>query len=196
MIEFSTLGHICIIVDNIDESIEFYKELFGAVPVQCFSHFKNNGFAKSAGFVDNPELVDVSIAFVKIPTQEGLILELMEYHSPKGKYVENKKEATDLNLVAHIALRVKNINKAFDHVKNCNGVRLITSHKDYRPFKIDSISENDFIFYDKTLESNIEEKKQVCRIIEKIHYFYFVDKYGVQWELEEGHDDIGSKVEI
>ena len=36
------------------------------------------------------------------------------------------------------------------------------------------------------------EKEKVCGIIGKIRFFYIVDKYGIQWEFEEGHTDIGS----
>ena len=106
MINFVSLGHICINVDNIDEATEFYKELFGAVPIQDFPNFKNKGFAKAAGFLNHPEKVEVTIRFIQLPTQGGIFLELMQYYVPVGKYVPNYKEAADRNLVAHIALRV------------------------------------------------------------------------------------------
>jgi len=193
MINFTSLGHICIIVDNIEEATEFYKELFGAKPIQNFPKLKNKGFAKAAGFLNNPEKVEVTIRFLQLPTQEGIYLELMEYHSPAGKYVSNYKEATDRNLVAHIALRVTNIIESFEHIKTVNGVRLITDSIDYQPYKIDEISPSEFYFFDDRLENNVEEKENVCRIIGNIKYFYFVDKYGIQWELEQGHGDVGSK---
>ena len=192
MINFVSLGHICINVDNIDEATEFYKELFGAVPIQDFPNFKNKGFAKAAGFLNHPEKVEVTIRFIQLPTQGGIFLELMQYYVPVGKYVPNYKEAADRNLVAHIALRVTNIAESFEHIKTVKGVRLITDSVDYRPFKIDDISPSEFYFFDDKLENNEEEKKKVCSTIRNIRYFYFVDKYGVQWELEQGHDDIDS----
>ncbi len=67
MIDFKGLGHINIVVDDMMAAIDFYKNLFGAIPRQFFPHFNNKGFAKSAGFIDNPEQVDVSIAFMEIP---------------------------------------------------------------------------------------------------------------------------------
>jgi len=34
-------------------------------------------------------------------------------------------------------------------------------------------------------------KNEVVDVIGGIRYFYFIDKYGIQWEFEEGHTDIG-----
>ncbi len=76
MIEFDTLGHINIVVDNIEEATEFYKKLLCAVPIQDFPHLKNVGFAKSAGFLSNPEEVEVTVRFLRLPTKEGVIIEL------------------------------------------------------------------------------------------------------------------------
>ena len=192
MIQFDTLGHINIVVDDIEEATEFYKELFGAAPIQDFPHFKNIGFAKSAGFLTNPEEVEVTVRFLQLPTKEGVMIELMQYHNPEGAYIEHYKRTNDRNCLGHIAFRVKDIEGAFEHVKNIDGVRLISGSPDYKPFKIDKIQPEEFKFFDEKLESNTEEKNNVCNIVENIWYFYIVDKYGIQWELESGHADIGS----
>ncbi|MGV6808716.1 MAG: VOC family protein [bacterium] len=168
MIKFDSFGHVCIIVDNIDEATAFYTSLFHAEPIQDFPHFKNKGFAQSAGFMDEPEAVDVTIRFLKLPIKEGFFIELMQYHYPIGKVVANQKEATDRNLVAHIALRVTNMTEAFEHVKQTEGVRLISNSPDYKPFKIDTITPNDFYFFDQALEENLDEKDKVCDIVSHI----------------------------
>ncbi len=191
MINLKTLGHINIVVEEINEATEFYKQLFGAIPFQNFPHFKNEGFAKSAGFLDNPEEIDVTIRFLKLPTQDNIVIELMEYHNPCGNSIKNIKKVNDRNLVGHIALKVDNIEEAFEHVKMVQGTRIINKSPNYKPYKIDSIDVSDFHFYDKNLEEDRDEKKKVCDIIENINFFYFIDKYGIQWELEEGHSDIG-----
>ena len=49
-IEFCGLGHINIVVDDIDEGISFYSTVLQAVPYQIFRNFKNAGFSKAAGF--------------------------------------------------------------------------------------------------------------------------------------------------
>ena len=61
MIKLKGLSHINIVVEDINSGIEYYKKIFNAIPLQQFSNFKNVGFAKSAGFIDRPETVDVSI---------------------------------------------------------------------------------------------------------------------------------------
>lgn len=193
MIQFDSLGHINIVVDDIDRATAFYGEAFGAVPAQDFPHFKNVGFARSAGFLDEPETVEVTIRFLRVPTPEGLILELMEYHQPTAVVCCRNKVAHGLGCVGHIALRVKNIDEAFEHLRTVDGVRMINASASYRPFKIDAIGPHEFKFYDKTLEQNTKEKEEVCRIVGSIRYFYFLDPYGVQWELEQGHTDIGSE---
>ena len=192
MIQFDTLGHINVVVNDIEEATEFYRDLFGAVPIQDFPHFKNNGFAKSAGFLSDPDHVDVTVRFLQLPTKEGVMIELMQYFQPTGQVVEHYKKPNDMNCLGHIAFRIKNIDEAFMHVKNIKGVRLISDSEQYKPYKIDNIKPQEFSFFDKKLESDPVEKEKVCGIIGKIRFFYIVDKYGIQWEFEEGHTDIGS----
>ncbi|MBQ5849261.1 MAG: hypothetical protein IIW54_00345 [Lachnospiraceae bacterium] len=46
--------------------------------------------------------------------------------------------------------------------------------------------------FDEELETDVKAKDNVVAIISNTKYFYFIDKYGVQWEFEEGHTDIGN----
>lgn len=41
MRKFISLGHISIVVDNIEQAGEFYQDHFGAIPLQDFPYFKN-----------------------------------------------------------------------------------------------------------------------------------------------------------
>ena len=75
MIQYDTLGHINIIVDDVERATEFYVRALGAVPMQDFPHFRNIGFAKSAGFLEHPENVDVTIRFLRLPTPDGVFIE-------------------------------------------------------------------------------------------------------------------------
>ena len=193
MIKFSTLGHINIVVDDIEEATDFYVRSLGASPVQDFPHFRNLGFAKSAGFMENPEEVDVSIRFLQIPTPDGVYLELMQYHRPAGDESVRTFKTNDQGGVRHVAFRVENIDETFAHLKGCEGVRMISDSPEYRPYKIDKITPEEFRFFDPSLESDESEKEKVCDIVGGIRYFYFIDPYGVQWELEQGHSDIGAE---
>lgn len=191
MINFVGLSHINIVVENISEGIEYYKKIFNAIPLQEFPHFKNIGFAKSAGFLETPENIDVSIVFLQIPNT-NITLELMQYHSPKAvNKIEFNKLTYQSGNVGHIALKVNDIDKAFAYLKTCPEVKLISQNKEYKPYKIDQITVDEFKFFDKTLEKSQADKENVCDIVSQIKYFYFIDKYGIQWELEEGHSDIG-----
>ncbi len=186
------LGHINIVVENIDEGIKFYEELLGAVPYQIFRNFSNVGFSKAAGFLENPEKINLHIAFLNIP-ESGLTLELMQYINPVSNNKVLYNPVFDVAGVRHVALEVDGIEKAFDHVVSVSGVRLINNSTAYKPYKIDDIKQKDFSFLDKELELNEVEKSRVVEIISNTKYFYFIDKYGVQWEFEEGHTDIGKK---
>ena len=91
--------------------------------------------------------------------------------------------------VGHIALKVNNIEESFDFIKK-QDVKLISDHIDYRPYQISSITADEFYFFDKEKENNNILKQETCKIIGSIKYFYFVDRYGIQWELEQGHSDL------
>lgn len=74
-LKFTDFAHINIVVDDIDEGIKYYEQLLEAKPIQIFREFSNIGFAKAAGFLEHPELVKLSIAFMEIPGTK-LTLEL------------------------------------------------------------------------------------------------------------------------
>ncbi len=150
-----------------------------------FPHFKNTGFGKSAGFLDDPEGVDVSICFLKLPTEDELFLELFEYHQPEGKAYVTRKKTNDLGGPRHIAVGVSNIEEAFEFIKKKPGIQLISDAPEYRPFTIDGITPDEFYFFDDAQNDNLTAKKAVCDTVGRIKYFYFMDRYGVQWEFEQ-----------
>ena len=46
------LSHICIFVDDMEQAVDYYRHLLGVQPDHCLSHWKNQGFFKAGGFVD------------------------------------------------------------------------------------------------------------------------------------------------
>lgn len=46
-------------------------------------------------------------------------------------------------------------------------------------------------FFDQDMKEMDERKQQTAKILSEVRYFYFIDKYGLQWEFEQGHTDIG-----
>ncbi|WP_051267543.1 hypothetical protein [Treponema pedis] len=154
-----------------------------------FRNFKNIGFAKAAGFLSQPENISLSIVFMSIPNVP-LTLELMEYHNPKTEKDLYNPPINNISGVRHVALKVKDVYKAYQHVMRVAGVRPIQEDVKYIPHKIDSITPEEITLFGKS--SNGIEKKRISHIIENTYYCYFIDKYGVQWELEQGHSDIGT----
>jgi methylmalonyl-CoA/ethylmalonyl-CoA epimerase len=188
VMKLTSFGHINIVVDDIDKATQFYQGSLGAVPVQDIPHFKNIGFARAAGFLDNPREVDVSIRFLALPLPTPVFMELMHYHSPQGEDRVHAFKTNDRGGPRHICLRVENVADAFTHLTGCPGVRMINQSPEYRPHQLDSITPEQFRLFDPQLEGNNEEKAKMCRNAGGITFFYFIDPYGVQWEIEQGSE--------
>lgn len=186
---FCGLSHINIAVDDIDSAVEFYTMFLGAEPYQIFRDFKNIGFAKSAGFLDNPKDIQLAIAFLKIPGTD-LTLELMQYNYPETTENIAKNPVNTISGVKHIAIKVKDVAAIFKYVANIDGITMINDNPDYRPYKIDYITPDSFTFFDETQENDVKLKLEVSNTIGNTYYFYCLDKYGVQWEFEQGHNDL------
>lgn len=184
MIKFKGFSHINIIVEGLEEAETFYQQLFGAQKLQRFSHFKNIGFAKAGGFLEASEHVEVSMSYLQIPDTE-LRLELMHFHSPKGCQDIVTHHANDLGGPRHVSLEVDSIDDAFQHVTSMDGVRLINDSPKYKPFKIDTIQTHAFTFFDPKKEADIQAKEQMAQMVSSVYYFYFIDRYGIQWEFEQ-----------
>jgi maltose O-acetyltransferase len=190
-VAFVGLGHINIAVDDVVQATSYYERILGAKPIKQFSHFKNVGFAKSAGFLDKPQDVDVSIVFMQVP-QTPLTLELMHYHSPQtqDRRVGQPIGVSEVGGVRHVALAVKNIAHAFEHIRLQKDIRLMNDAPDYMPQKISPITADEMHLFDTNQNKDAHYKQQLADTVGSISYFYFVDKYGVQWEFEQGHADL------
>jgi len=189
MLDIVGFGHINIVVDSIETSMQFYQDLLGAQPIQFFPHFKNRGFARGAGFLDEPEKIDLSLNFLKIPNTE-IYLELVCYHYPQNNSAIQYFAPNHLGGPRHIALRIRNIQAAYEKIKNFPGVTLINSAPEYQPSQLSLVNADQFIFYDSVLEKDLAAKKQSAQVSSKISFFYFFDRYGVSWELEEAPEEM------
>jgi len=193
MFSFDSLGHINVVVPDLEEATRFYQTLFGASVEQTFPHFKNVGFALSAGFLEDPESVDVSIRFLKIPfgRSEDLFLELFTFHSPAGRQEVTPRKTNDVGGPRHVCLRVTNIDEVFAHVKSLDAMHLINDSPEYRPFFISPIKPR-AIELPGAGPDTTGAKEAICEIVKGIRFFYAIDRYGIEWEFEEGHADIGT----
>jgi catechol 2,3-dioxygenase-like lactoylglutathione lyase family enzyme len=193
MFSFDSFGHINIVVPDIEEATRFYQALFNTSVEQTFPHFKNPGFGRSAGFLEDPESVDVSIRFLKLPfgRSEDLFLELFTFHTPAGSQEITPKKTNDVGGPRHVCLRVTNIDEVFAHVKSLDGVHLINESPEYRPVFISPIKPS-AIELPGADRDTPGAKEAICEIVKEIRFFYAIDRYGIQWEFEEGHTDIGT----
>ncbi|MGY0220095.1 VOC family protein [Endozoicomonadaceae bacterium StTr2] len=185
MIQFSRFSHINIVVDNMDKATAFYSKTFQAEPTVEFPHFKNRNFALSAGFMEKPDDVDVSIRYLQIPTEDNFTLELIEYHSPVGSQQIEWKQTHDLGGPRHVSLGVSNIDEAFEFVKSQPGVKMINESPDYKAHQIGPITDEQFALFDEHLDRDQATRHDIREMVKQIRYFYFLDPYGVQWEFEQ-----------
>ena len=192
MPKFAGLSHVCIFVDDMMEAVDYYQKLLGVVPDHYLSHWRNEGFFKAGGFVKEAADGDVSIAFVNVPGTK-LTLELMQYHSPEGRKEPVFFAANDVSGARHVALKITNIDEAFLHIKSMPDTRLINETDDYQVFQISETYPDEVHFFDQDMKEMDERKQQTAKILSEVRYFYFIDKYGLQWEFEQGHTDIGEK---
>ena len=91
----------------------------------------------------------------------------------------------------HVALKVTNIEQAFLHVKAMPDTRLINDSGRYRVFQISPTSPEEVRFFDQDLRETDQRNVDTANILSQVRYFYFLDRYGLQWEFEQGHTDIG-----
>ncbi len=190
MPQFTGLSHICIFVDNLYEGCRYYERLLGAVPDHYLPHWKNEGFFQAAGFVEEAKKGEVSIAFLQVPGTR-LTLELMEYHYPKGRTEPIRFAANDVSGARHVALKVTNIQEAFEHVKEQPDTELINPTAEYRVYRISETKPEEVRYFDQARQQIDERNQKTAEILSQVQYFYFIDKYGLQWEFEQGHTDIG-----
>lgn len=190
MPKFTGLSHICIFVDDMMEAFAYYQKLLGVIPNHYLSHWKNEGFFKAGGFIKEAADGDVSIAFVNVPGTK-LTLELMQYYYPEGRKEPVIFAANDVSGARHVALKITNIDEAFLHIRSMPDTRLINESKDYEVFQISETKPGEVRFFDQDMRESDERNVQTAKILSGVRYFYFIDKYGLQWEFEQGHSDIG-----
>ena len=69
--------------------------------------------------------------------------------------------------------------------------RLINQSDDYKVFQISETSPEEVHFFDQDVTEKDGRNSDTAKILSGVKYFYFIDKYGLQWEFEQGHSDIG-----
>lgn len=190
MPKFIGLSHVCIFVDDMEEGVKYYEKLLGAELDHSIPHWKNPGFFRAGGFVKEADHGEVSIGFMNVPGT-NLTLEIMQYISPKGRKEPVVFAANDVSGARHVALKITNIEEAFEHIKSMPDTKLINETDDYKVYKISETSPEEVRFPGQKPGETDERNVDAAQILGQVKYFYFIDKYGLQWEFEQGHTDIG-----
>lgn len=158
------LSHVNIIVEDVDSAADYYHRVLGferAIDDQGekmdYRNVSMAEFNQDAGLANQD--VEVDVLFLKHP-YASIYLELMRYHRPVGQTeIPPQPRTYDLGGPRHIALEVSNCTAVFKYLKEQEGVTMIDPSEDYHPEKLAGFP---------------------------ISFFYWIDKYGVQWEMEEG----------
>lgn len=158
------LSHINVIVPDVAEATEFYGRVLGFEEAydengekMDYTNVTMEAFALDAGLMDGN--VNVDVRFLRHP-QTGIYLELMTYHAPKGNQaIPGQPKTYDMGGPRHIAMEVSNCHEVFHYLKDQEGVTMINPSDRYHPVKLEGFP---------------------------ITFFYWIDKYGIQWEMEEG----------
>jgi methylmalonyl-CoA/ethylmalonyl-CoA epimerase len=178
MIPLLNFAHICVVVDDIENAGAFYESTLGATAHYDLVRCKNVGLAKGAGFLVNPETIELSVRFMRIPMVQ-LNLELIQFHTPADGELAVNQRAHDRGL-RHICLRVKDVDTTFQYLKTCDGIRMINQSPEYRPSQLDAVSPDQVRIF-----GNGGDLAAYCRAAASVKFFYCIDPYGVQWEFYE-----------
>ena len=102
------IRHIGIVVENLEESLDFYQGIFGGT---IFKQMEESG-----DFISNISALDnVTVTTVKLLLIDGSMIELLKYHShPNTKIPRGINEIG----ISHIAFTVDDVNKIYEKLKN------------------------------------------------------------------------------
>lgn len=162
------VSHLNVVVPDIDQATRFYGEALGFEPAanadgpMDYPALDHPIFARNAGFDDAP--LDLDIRFLRHPTI-GLYLELFCYRLPEGRADIPTRETNDMGGVRHIALSVTDATAAYEHIKRIKAR-----------------------YAEDGLPVRILGQDHVPEIMAPFPYafFYWIDPWGIQWEMEEG----------
>jgi catechol 2,3-dioxygenase-like lactoylglutathione lyase family enzyme len=166
--DVQAISHVNVVVDDIEAATEFYGTVLGferaanADGPMDYPGVDLASFARDAGFADG--LVSLDVRFLKHP-EVGLYLELFTYHHPKGDETIHRRRTNDLGGIRHVAIEVPDA---------------VAAHE--------FISRQQVAYRERGLDIEILGGDHTPEEISPYPYkfFYWIDPWGVQWEMEQG----------
>ncbi len=166
--DVQAISHLNVVVDDIETATEFYGTLLGFEPAandrgpMDYRDMDLASFARDAGFDDGK--VDLDIRFLRHP-EIGVYLELMTYRHPEGDRTVQRWRTNDVGGIRHIALEVPDAVAAHAFVRAQQqayagrGLWIEILGGDHVPEELTPFP---------------------------YKFFYWIDPWGVQWEMEQG----------
>jgi catechol 2,3-dioxygenase-like lactoylglutathione lyase family enzyme len=166
--DVQAVSHVNVVVDDIDVATEFYGTVLGFEPASNadgpmdYPGVDLASFARDAGWMDGR--VSLDIRFLK-HLKMGLYLELFTYHHPVGDQTVPRHKPNDLGGIRHVAIEVADAVAAHAFIRSQvpgyeeRGLRIEILGDDHVPEEITPYP---------------------------YKFFYWIDPWGVQWEVEQG----------
>lgn len=166
--DIQALSHINVVVDDIEVATEFYGTVLGfeqAANADGRMDYRGvdlASFARNAGFDDGR--VNVDVRFLR-HAEVGVYLELFTYDHPKGDQTIHRRKTNDLGGVRHVAVEVPDAAAAYAFIRFQQGAY------GKRGLQIEILGQN-------------HTPEQIAPF--PYSFFYWIDPWGVQREMEEG----------
>jgi catechol 2,3-dioxygenase-like lactoylglutathione lyase family enzyme len=166
--DVQAFSHVNVVVDDIEVATEFYGTVLGferavnADGPMDYPGVDLASFARNVGFEDGR--ISLDIRFLKHPAV-GLYLELFTYRLPRGDQAIHRRKTNDLGGIRHIAVEVPDAVAAHAFIRQQQqayakrGLAIEVLGNEHVP---EEISPYPYIF------------------------FYWIDPWGIQWEMEQG----------
>jgi catechol 2,3-dioxygenase-like lactoylglutathione lyase family enzyme len=166
--DVQAISHVNIVVDDLGVATEFYRTVLGferatnADGPMDYPGVDLASFARNAGLDDGR--ISLDIRFLRHP-EIGLYLELFTYHHPRGDQTVHRRNTNDVGGIRHVALEVP------DAVAAHAFIRAQQQAYESRGLHIDLLGQD-----------HIPEEISPY----PYKFFYWIDPWGVQWEMEQG----------
>ncbi|HEY3727701.1 MAG TPA: VOC family protein [Solirubrobacteraceae bacterium] len=166
--DVQAISHLNIVVADIEVATEFYGTVLGferaanADGAMDYPGVDLASFARDAGFDDGR--VSLDVRFLKHP-EVGVYMELFTYRHPAGDQTIHHRKTNDLGGIRHVAVEVPDAVAAYTFIRSQQqaygkrGLHIEIVGQDHIPEEITPFP---------------------------YKFFYWIDPWGVQWEMEQG----------
>ena len=191
--EFIDLAQLHILVDDIDEASEFYRNVFGMIEMQSHRNIVNAGLAEYYGHSGDPEDFRLSLRFMFIPdvvTLKLIKLENSDYSS-SASLSSNKSYSKMSNGLAAISVVVDDLEAAYEDLvakardySEDSQIKLLsppTFMSPLQPHEIATTPSSVLHGRDDILEEYLKTWPFRAK-------FQLIDPFGVRWEINNDVD--------